>query len=196
MALRFEHKNTAIIHDFNFKSGDLVLLCNTAIEKALNWKMHPRYFGPMVIVLRNRGSAYIVCDLDSTLAHTPIAAFRIVPYFAHTNIDLPNLEQHIDMSVARLCELEDTTIADPNYPEMLENVCYFDSDAVKEPDTDADANNEANDMGSLELSREDETQAGTLYPFISDYDNMCIRKAYGSNRVPLSIYSRQVVLLP
>ena len=125
----------------------------------------------------------------------PIAAFRIVPYFAHKNIDLPNLEQHIDVLVARLCKLKDTTVTNPDYPKMLENACYFDSDAVEEPDTDADANNKADNMGSLELSREDKTQAGILYPFISDYDNMHIRKAYRPDQVPLSIYSRQVVLL-
>jgi len=41
MALQFKCKNTAIICDFNFKSSDLVLLRNTAIEKALNCKMCP-----------------------------------------------------------------------------------------------------------------------------------------------------------
>jgi len=92
------------------------------------------------------------------------------------------------------------TVADYNYPEMLENTCYFDGDAVEEPNTDGNAveepNNDANDTGSLEHSREDETQAGMLlYPFILDYDNMCIREAYGPNQVPLSIYSRRVVLL-
>jgi len=150
--------------------------------------MHPQYFGPMVIVLRNRGGAYIICDLDGTLAHVPIATFRIVPYFARENIDLPNLEQHIDVLVAQLRKLEDMTVADPNYPEMLESMRYFDSNAVEESDTDA--NNDANNTGSLEHSREDETQAGALYPFISDYDNMRIREAYRPNQVPLSIYSR------
>jgi len=80
------------------------------------------------------------------------------------------------MSVTQLHKLKDTTVADPNYPEMLENVCYFDGNAVEEPNTDGDNNND--DMGSLEHSREDETQVGTLYPFILDYDNMHIRKAY------------------
>jgi len=71
---------------------------------------------------------------------------------------------------------------------MLENVRYFNSNAVEEPDTNT--NNNANNMGSLELSREDETQVGTLYPFISDYDNMRICEAYGPDRVPISIFSR------
>jgi len=99
MALQFECKNAAIICNFNFKSGNLILLRNTAIEKALNRKMCPQYFGPMVIVLQNWGGTYIICDLDGTLAHMPITAFRIVPYFACENIDLPNLKQHIDVLV-------------------------------------------------------------------------------------------------
>jgi len=45
----------------------------------------------------------------------PIAAFRIVPYFTRKNIDLPDLEQHIDVLVARLCKLKDMTVADPDY---------------------------------------------------------------------------------
>ena len=61
--------------------------------------MRPRYFGPMVIVSRNRGGAHIICDLNGTLAHAPIAAFRIVPYFAREHFNLPDLEQHIDVSV-------------------------------------------------------------------------------------------------
>jgi len=31
-------------------------------------------------------------------------------------IDIPDLEQHMDVSVAQLCKLKDTTIADPNNP--------------------------------------------------------------------------------
>ena len=147
----------------------------------------------MVIVLQNQGGAYIICDLDGTLAHAPIAAFRIVPYFAHENIDLPDLKQHIDVLATQLRKLEDTTVTDPDYPEMLENMCYFDGDTVEEPDTNAD--NNTNSTGSLEHSREDELQAGTLYPFISDYDNMRIQEAYRPNQVPLSIYSRHVILL-
>ena len=82
VALRFECEHTAKIRDFNFKRGDLILMRNIAIEKALNRKMRLRYLGPMIVVSRNRGGVYIVCDLDSTLSHAPIAAFWIVPYLA------------------------------------------------------------------------------------------------------------------
>jgi len=38
-AIWFEKKNAAKIRDFNFKHGNLILICNMAIEKSLNWKM-------------------------------------------------------------------------------------------------------------------------------------------------------------
>jgi hypothetical protein len=113
-ALRFEREHTATLRDFDFKSGDLVLIRNTAIEKALNRKMRPRYLGPLIVVSRNKGGAYIICDLDGTLAHAPIAAFRVVPYLARRHINIPDLEQHIDVSVGRLRELERSTTADPD----------------------------------------------------------------------------------
>ena len=81
--------------------------------------MHLHYFGPMVVISKNKGGAYIICNLDGTLAHSPVTAFRIVPYFTQENIDLLDLEQHIDVSAARLCKLENTT-TDPDYPKPLE----------------------------------------------------------------------------
>ena len=111
-AARFEREHIGTIRDFDFKSGNLVLVRNTAIEKALNRKMHPRYTGPLVVVSQNRGGAYILCDLDGTLAHSPFAAFRVIPYFARNHIDIPDIEQHIDVTVARLHAMEDSTEPD------------------------------------------------------------------------------------
>ena len=82
--------------------------------------MRPRYVGPMIIVSRNRGSAYIICDLDGTLVHAPVAAFRVVPYFARHELNIPDLEDHIDVSTTRLRELERSTSADPDDPEIAE----------------------------------------------------------------------------
>lgn len=47
-AIRFEKEHAATLKDYNFSLGDLVLLRNTAIEKALNRKMRPRYLGPLI----------------------------------------------------------------------------------------------------------------------------------------------------
>jgi len=116
-AICFKREHLATIHDYDFKSGDLILVCNMAIEKALNRKMQPHYFGPMVVVSRNKGGAYIVCNLDGTLLHSLTAAFQVVPYFTHDHIDIPNLKQHIDVSVTRLHKLEASTSVDPDEPE-------------------------------------------------------------------------------
>jgi hypothetical protein len=89
-AIRFEQNHATTICNFNFKSSNLILIRNTAIEKALNKKMHPQYFGPMVVVSRNRGGTYIICDLDGTLAHAPIVAFRVVPYIRKMSLVLKN----------------------------------------------------------------------------------------------------------
>ena len=79
--IRFKKKNAAKIHNFNFKCGDLILIHNMAIEKSLYQKMQARYFGLMVVVSKNWGGTYIVCELDGTSIHRPIAAYQAVPYF-------------------------------------------------------------------------------------------------------------------
>lgn len=55
---------------------------NTAIEKSLNRKMRPRYLGPLVIISRNRGGAYILAELNGAVFDQPVAQFRVIPYKA------------------------------------------------------------------------------------------------------------------
>ena len=141
-ALRFERHHSHTIRDFNFKSGDLVLIRNTAIEKALNRKMRPRYLGPMVVISRNKGGAYIICNLDGTLGHAPIAAFRVVPYFAREHLEIPDIEQHIDVSVSRLRELENTTNPDPDNPDYPDNLTGNHTDISDELSDDSDGEEE------------------------------------------------------
>jgi hypothetical protein len=88
-AHRFEAKHMHTIRDFDFKPGSLVLRRNTAIEKSLNRKMRARYEGPLVVVARNRGGAYILCTLDGAVYDRPCAAFRLIPYFARRHLDIP-----------------------------------------------------------------------------------------------------------
>ena len=37
--IRFDQENSVTIHNFGFNKGNLVLVWNTSIKKALNWKM-------------------------------------------------------------------------------------------------------------------------------------------------------------
>jgi hypothetical protein len=111
-AYLFEKEHAHTIRNYNFQLGDLVLIRNTAIEKALNRKMRARYLGPCIVVSRNRGGAYIIAELDGSVFDRPVAAFRVIPYIARKSLKLPPLEELIDISTSRLVELERTTSAD------------------------------------------------------------------------------------
>jgi hypothetical protein len=69
-----------------------------------------------VVVSCNKGGAYIVCELDGTLYHNPIAAYRVIPYFAHEYIELPDFEEYSDISVKQLREMEQSTAEDLEDP--------------------------------------------------------------------------------
>ena len=75
--------------------------------------MRPRYLGPLVVVSRNKGGAYIVCKLDGALYHHPVAAYRVIPYFARDHVELPDFEKYSDISVQRLCNMENSATKDP-----------------------------------------------------------------------------------
>jgi hypothetical protein len=109
-AVRFENNHQRTIRDYGLKRGDLVLMRNTQIEKSLNRKMRPRYLGPLVVVSRNYGGAYIVAELDGTVFHRPVAAFRIIPYFARKSIAVP--EDFVDIPQSRLEEMEQSDDVD------------------------------------------------------------------------------------
>ena len=121
-AFIFERDHAHTLRDYDFKQGDLVLIRNTAIEKALNRKMRARYLGPCIVLTRNKGGAYILAELDGSVFDRPVAAFRVIPYFARDNIPLPPLEPLLDISRARLREMEESTLADPEDDDADEAV--------------------------------------------------------------------------
>ena len=49
------------------------------------------------MVTRNRGGAYVVCELDGAVLDRPIAAFRVAPYFARKSLVIPTsvLDVHL-----------------------------------------------------------------------------------------------------
>ena len=96
------------------KLGDLVLVWNTTIEKALNRKMQPQYLRLLIVLARNKGGVYIIAELNGLVFDRPIAAFHIIPYFTQTTIQLPPLDDLLDISKAQLQELRDSIVADPN----------------------------------------------------------------------------------
>jgi len=120
-ALRFERDHANTIHNFAFKLGDLVLIRNTRIEKSLNRKMRARYLGPLIVISRNHGGAYILCELDGSLLHRPVAAFRVIPYFARKTMQIPPLDDLLDVSTARLRELEASNKMDPEDDKHIED---------------------------------------------------------------------------
>ncbi|KAF7299533.1 Integrase catalytic domain-containing protein [Mycena indigotica] len=87
---------------------------NSAIDKSIGQKMRDRYNGPFVVISRNRGGAYILAELDGSVFDRPTAAFRIIPYFAREKIELPPLDDFLDVSTQRLRELELATTTDPD----------------------------------------------------------------------------------
>ena len=97
-AIQFEKDHAHTIRDYNFKSSDLVLIRNTAIEKALNQMMQARYLGPLIVISCNKGGAYIIAELNGSVFDRPVAAFRVIPYFTHMAIAIPSLEDLLNIS--------------------------------------------------------------------------------------------------
>ena len=79
--------------------------------------MRARYLGPLIVISRNRGGAYIIAELDGSVFDRPIAAFRVIPYFARTQLPLPSLDELLDISNARLQEMKNSDTVDPDEDE-------------------------------------------------------------------------------
>jgi hypothetical protein len=92
---------------------------NTQIEKSLNKKMCARYIGPLIVVSCNYGSAYILAELDGTVLHRPIAAFRLLPYFACKSIPLP--PDFIDIDDTHLRKMEHSLATDGDEGDNYQN---------------------------------------------------------------------------
>ena len=76
--------------------------------------MRARYLGPVIVLARNTGGAYVLSELDGSVFHRSVAAFRVISYFACTKIELPPLDELLDVSRQRLQELKDSETIDPD----------------------------------------------------------------------------------
>jgi transposase InsO family protein len=99
----FEKQHKSAIRDYNFGPGTLVLVRNSAIEKELDRKAKPRYFGPMVVVSRSQRGAYTLAELDGAVSKLRYAAFRVIPYYARHKASLP-VTRILDLPVDKIAE--------------------------------------------------------------------------------------------
>jgi hypothetical protein len=107
---KYERYHMHTIINYNFQPGRLVLIRNTGVEKSLNSKMDPRYLGPMVVIRRTKGGAYLVAELTGAMFQGRIAAFRVIPYEARREIPLPaKIHDLIDISPETLEDMINDT---------------------------------------------------------------------------------------
>ena len=58
------------------------------MDSKLTNKMKLKYFRPMVVVRRARNGTYCLAKLDRAVSHLHYTAFRIIPYFSHSQMSI------------------------------------------------------------------------------------------------------------
>jgi hypothetical protein len=61
----------------------------TQFKKTVSGKMKPRYLGPMVVIRRTKGGAYLVAEMNGAMFQERIAVFHVIPYEARHSIQIP-----------------------------------------------------------------------------------------------------------
>src|SRR5882724_8660016 len=111
-AAQFVKRFLLTIQEYDFEVGSLILVCNSCIEKELNHKTKPGFLGPMVVVHRTKGGAYILAELNGTVSRLGYTAFQIIPYLARFPDCIPVTSLLDD------AELEDVQLHSENFPPV------------------------------------------------------------------------------
>nr|GAT49540.1 predicted protein [Mycena chlorophos] len=111
-AAKYRH----VIRDYHFGPGDVVLVRNTVDEDSLSARNRERWWGPVIVVRRTRGGAYIVCEFNGAVWQKKIGQFRVIPYEQRKKLTLgPRIEELLDISTEALDELEREPETDLEY---------------------------------------------------------------------------------
>lgn len=155
-ALQYEKDHKATIRNYNFKPGRLVLVRNSQIEDNLDRKMYPKYLGPMIVIRRNKGGAYILAEMDGSILQDKVAEFRVIPYFARYEVKLPdNIHDLIDCSKKTLKALEDAV--DTGERDLYKNRDFnFDKVRLNGEDDEEDLSSENDDNEDEDSDNEEE----------------------------------------
>jgi hypothetical protein len=94
------------IKDYSFVPGDVVLLRNSGVEKSLDSKYELTWTGPIIVIRRTRGGAYLCCEMNGAMMHGKIAAYRVKPFAQRRKFTLPeDIEDLIDISKETLDDM-------------------------------------------------------------------------------------------
>ena len=74
---QYEKDYKAVIKDFNFEPGDLVLMRHSKVESSLDKKMQPRYKGPMRVVTRSKGGSYVLAEINRAVSQERVTKFHL-----------------------------------------------------------------------------------------------------------------------
>jgi hypothetical protein len=81
---------------------------------------HPVAYVAVILAARPCADSrtYILCELNGSVFHRPIAAFWTIPYFARKSLPLPLLDEILDISTEHLWEMEEFMLSDPEDNEV------------------------------------------------------------------------------
>jgi hypothetical protein len=104
----YAEKYKHVIKDYNFEPGDVVLVRNTVDEGSLSGRNRDRWWGPLIVVRKTRGGAYIVCEFNGAVWQKKIGKFRLIPYQQRQKLTIgQHIEQLINASKETLDEMEE-----------------------------------------------------------------------------------------